>query len=70
MKGFKSLKGGQRVSFDVAEGPKGKQAANIQAISPLTGPDASPDSYSPACAIRLSGLCAGGHNKQVWLVRA
>jgi cold shock protein len=32
MKGFKSLKDGQRVSFDVAEGPKGKQAANIQAI--------------------------------------
>ncbi len=31
-KGFKSLKEGQRVSFDVAEGPKGKQAANIQAL--------------------------------------
>jgi CspA family cold shock protein len=31
MKGFKSLKEGQRVSFDVTEGPKGKQAANIQA---------------------------------------
>ena len=28
-KGFKSLKEGQRVSFDVAEGPKGSQAANI-----------------------------------------
>ncbi len=28
-KGFKSLKEGQRVSFDVAEGPKGQQAANI-----------------------------------------
>ncbi|HRH80393.1 MAG TPA: cold-shock protein [Thiobacillaceae bacterium] len=32
MKGFKSLKEGQRVSFDVTEGPKGKQAANIQAL--------------------------------------
>ena len=31
-KGFKSLKEGQRVSFDVAEGPKGKQAANIQPL--------------------------------------
>jgi CspA family cold shock protein len=30
-KGFKSLKEGQRVTFDVTEGPKGKQAANIQA---------------------------------------
>ncbi|MFA6971716.1 MAG: cold-shock protein [Gallionella sp.] len=28
--GFKSLKEGQKISFDVAQGPKGKQAANIQ----------------------------------------
>lgn len=31
MEGFKTLKEGQRVSFDVVQGPKGKQAANIQA---------------------------------------
>jgi CspA family cold shock protein len=31
MNGFKTLKEGQRVSFEVAQGPKGKQAANIQA---------------------------------------
>ena len=31
MKGFKSLKEGQRVTFDVTDGPKGKQAANIPA---------------------------------------
>ena len=30
MPGFKTLAEGQRVSFDVIEGPKGKQAANIQ----------------------------------------
>jgi len=30
MQGFKSLKEGQRVSFDVVNGPKGKQASNIQ----------------------------------------
>ncbi|MDD5364745.1 MAG: cold-shock protein [Gallionellaceae bacterium] len=29
-KGFKSLKEGERVTFDVTDGPKGKQAANIQ----------------------------------------
>jgi CspA family cold shock protein len=29
--GFKSLKEGQKVSFEVTQGPKGKQAANIQA---------------------------------------
>ena len=28
--GFKSLKEGQRVSFDVVSGPKGQQAANIR----------------------------------------
>jgi CspA family cold shock protein len=29
--GFKTLKEGQKVSFEVANGPKGKQATNIQA---------------------------------------
>ncbi len=28
--GFKSLQEGQRVSFDVTQGPKGAQAANIR----------------------------------------
>ena len=28
--GFKSLKEGQRVSYEVVQGPKGKQAANVQ----------------------------------------
>jgi len=28
--GFKTLKEGQRVSFDVTTGPKGQQAANIR----------------------------------------
>ena len=28
--GYKSLKEGQRVSFEVTEGAKGKQASNIQ----------------------------------------
>ena len=32
MDGFKTLKEGQKVSFDVNTGPKGKQAANIQAV--------------------------------------
>ncbi len=30
MSGFKSLKEGQKVSFEVVQGPKGKQASNIQ----------------------------------------
>jgi CspA family cold shock protein len=28
--GFKSLQEGQKVSFDVTQGPKGKQASNIR----------------------------------------
>ncbi len=32
MGGFKSLKEGQKISFDVAQGPKGRQASNIQAL--------------------------------------
>jgi CspA family cold shock protein len=31
MGGFKTLKEGQKVSFEITQGPKGKQAANIQA---------------------------------------
>ncbi|MDD2816606.1 MAG: cold-shock protein [Thiotrichaceae bacterium] len=31
MEGFKTLQEGQRVSFDITNGPKGKQASNIQA---------------------------------------
>lgn len=30
MKGFKTLKQGSRVSFEITEGPKGQLAANIQ----------------------------------------
>jgi CspA family cold shock protein len=31
MNGFKTLHEGQRVAFEVTQGPKGKQASNIQA---------------------------------------
>src|SRR5262245_58602806 len=33
MSGFKTLKEGQKVQFEVTQGPKGKQASNIQASS-------------------------------------
>lgn len=33
MDGFKSLKEGQKVSFDVVQGAKGNQASNIQATA-------------------------------------
>ena len=33
MDGYKTLKEGQRVQFDVNEGPKGLHAANLQRVS-------------------------------------
>ena len=30
--GFKTLTEGQRVAFDITQGPKGKQASNIRAV--------------------------------------
>ena len=33
MSGFKTLKEGQKVQFEVTQGPKGKQASHIQAAS-------------------------------------
>jgi cold shock protein len=33
MGGFKTLKEGQKVTFDVNQGPKGKQASNITAAN-------------------------------------
>ena len=33
MDGYKTLKEGQKVSFDLEEGPKGLHAANLQAAS-------------------------------------
>ena len=30
--GFKSLKEGQQVSFEIVDGPKGKQAANVSPV--------------------------------------
>lgn len=32
MKGFKSLKEGQKVTFEVVEGPKGKHATHIKPV--------------------------------------
>ncbi|WP_298929419.1 cold-shock protein [uncultured Ramlibacter sp.] len=43
MEGFKTLKQGSRVTFEVAEGPKGQLAQNIQAeIGPIRTEQAAP----------------------------
>ncbi|MDY6981691.1 MAG: cold shock domain-containing protein CspD [Pseudomonadota bacterium] len=36
MEGYKTLKAGQAVSFDIIEGPKGLHAANIMALKSET----------------------------------
>jgi cold shock protein len=36
MEGFRTLKQGGRVSFELVQGPKGDQAQNIQAVEEVT----------------------------------
>ncbi len=33
MEGYKTLKEGQKVQFDISEGPKGLHASNLQAVT-------------------------------------
>ena len=39
MEGFKTLKQGSRVTFEIVEGPKGQLAQNIQAEASLARPE-------------------------------
>ena len=49
MEGFRTLKQGGRVSFEVIQGPKGQLAQNIAAIdSPASSPDPEPAPASHA----------------------
>ena len=42
MEGFKTLKQGSRVTFEISEGPKGQLAQNIQAEASLARPEPLP----------------------------
>ena len=42
MEGFKTLKQGSRVTFDITEGPKGHLAQNIQSEASLARPELAP----------------------------
>jgi len=48
MDGFKTLKQGSRVSFDVVDGPKGQLAQNIRAESPEPGDEPAAAAHSMA----------------------
>jgi cold shock protein len=67
MDGFKTLKQGSRVSFEVTQGPKGQLAQNIQA-EPGTGVDIQPIATQPAgdrqprhSKVRAPQFHASGH---------
>lgn len=45
MDGYKTLKAGQVISFDILEGPKGSHAINIQMVD--TNPDDSNEIANP-----------------------
>ena len=47
MEGYKTLKAGQPVSFDIVEGPKGLHAANIKALAS--------DEFSPSINLAAAG---------------
>src|SRR3954452_22903946 len=66
MDGFKTLKQGSRVNFDVTEGPKGQLAQNIQAEAslarPAKAPAAAPNERAPRHSkVRAPQFHASGH---------
>ncbi len=46
MEGYKTLKAGQPVSFEIEQGEKGLHAKNIQLIGSQSQPEAPPDNYN------------------------
>ncbi len=66
MDGFKTLKQGSRVTFEVSEGPKGQLAQNIQSEAPLARSE--PLSDAPAerstrhSKVRAPQFHASGHS--------
>ncbi len=56
MDGFKTLKQGSRVTFELTNGPKGELALNIQAESAMQDPD--PNSFTTAARPRQSKVRA------------
>lgn len=46
MNGYKTLKAGQEVSFELIEGPKGYSAKNVSALGMAEDADAQPQSHA------------------------
>ena len=68
--GFRSLPEGQEVTFDVARGPKGLQAANVRLVG-SPGLKAESGSNHPGLALRVPSLVfvSYSHSDEPWLKR-
>ncbi len=69
MEGFKTLKQGSRVTFEISEGPKGQLAQNIQAEAPPAQsepPTGQPAERTPRHSkVRAPQFHAAGHGDVV-----
>jgi CspA family cold shock protein len=65
MEGFKTLKQGSRVTFEVTEGPKGQLAQNIKSEAPIgrieTQPGQPPERPQRHSKVRAPQFHASGH---------
>jgi len=63
MEGFKTLKQGSRVTFEISEGPKGQLAQNIQAEASLARPEPGQPTERPPrqSKVRAPQFHASGH---------
>ena len=65
MDGFKTLKQGSRVTFELSEGPKGQLAQNIQSEASLARPEQMPEASGERpprhSKVRAPQFHASGH---------
>ena len=60
MEGFKTLKQGSRVNFEVQDGPKGLLAQNIQSVEPLQDHAGSTDMTTSSNSESFAGSAGKG----------
>ncbi len=62
MEGYKTLKAGQAVAFEIVEGPKGLHAVNIQDIEDDATADGESDVSSVNVSVELDVASHDGHS--------
>lgn len=63
MEGYKTLKAGQMVSFDIVEGPKGLHAANIIALDESVTPQQQPSKEVLNAEVKDADACNAEDNE-------